>query len=173
MNFSRIGFSFLILILSSCSGNNNEDTTEISLTTNQTSLHSVEFSNPKLIGPLIDFAGGGEVNFDRIYFADLIKKDNVDEAFVIVESGGTLGDLGVGIFQLRNKNIELVQFIPVSGKIEFRMDLIVATEGVWARDDSLCCPSQLLEKSYQWNDKSFVLITEQIVKSDMNGKSNR
>ena len=39
-----------------------------------------------------DEAGGGEVVAERIRFADLVGDDGVEEAFVIVESGGTLGD---------------------------------------------------------------------------------
>ena len=37
---------------------------------------------------------------ERIRFADLVGDDGVEEAFVIVESGGTLGDLGVGVYVL-------------------------------------------------------------------------
>jgi len=149
-------------------------TADISLVTKHESLRSIEFSDPLLIGPLIDLAGGGEVNFDRIHFADLIGNDSIDEAFVVVESGGTIGDLGIGIFQLRNEYVELVQFIPAVGKIEFRMDLIVAIEGIWAKDDdAMCCPYQLLERSYQWDGESFILNTEQIITSNIDNKGNR
>ena len=181
MYFSHVFFLLMMVIFTlSCSEeiDNTEKTeekitAEISIVTNHESIRSVEFSDPKLIGPLIDLAGGGEVNFDRIHFADLIEQNKGDEAFIVIESGGTLGDLGIGIFQLRDEYIELVQFIPAVGKIEFRMDLIVLIEGVWAKNDALCCPSQLLERSYQWNDESFILITEQTVTNDIDTKGNR
>ena len=181
----RMHFSHLLIVLMmvaftlSCSDEidnvekpEEKITAAISIVTNHESIRSVEFSDPKLIGPLIDLAGGGEVNFDRIHFADLIKQNVGDEAFVIVESGGTLGDLGIGIFQLSKGQIELVQFIPAVGKVEFRMDLLVVVEGVWANGDSQCCPSELLERSYQWDGDSFILITEQIVQNDVGKKGN-
>ena len=139
MYFPHVFFLLMIFTLSCSEEIDKAEKTEekitaaISIATNHESIRSVEFSDPKLIGPLIDLTGGGEVNFARIHFADLIKQNIGDEAFIVIESGGTLGDLGIGIFQLRDEYIELVQFIPAVGKIEFRMDLIVVIEGIWAK----------------------------------------
>lgn len=127
-------------------------------------MRDVEFDEPGLIGPLIDAAGGGEVPVERIEYVDLIGDDDVEEAVVVVESGGTLGDLGAGVFTLIDGQPELVQFIETAGRIEIRLDdLIVAIEGVWAADDPQCCPSELRETSYQWDGARFVAITEQVV----------
>ena len=128
-----------------------------------TSLIEVNFAAPLLIGPLIDAAGGGEVPPERVEFHDLIGNDGIDEALAIVESGGTLGDLGAGVFTLIAGQPALVQFIPAAGRVEVRLGLVVAIEGVWAADDPECCPSQLRETSYQWDGARFVAITDQVV----------
>ena len=127
------------------------------------SLHEAEFGAPELVGPLIDAAGGGEVTAERVHFADLVGEDGVDEAFVIVESGGTLGDLGVGVYVLEGDRAMLKQFIQTAGRVEFRLDLVVTLEGVWAAADPQCCPAELLERSYQWDGRQFAVITEQVV----------
>lgn len=127
------------------------------------SLREVDFADPSLQGPLIDAAGGGEVPLKRIEFHDLIGNDGVEEALVTVESGGTLGDLGAGIFALIDGEPELVQFVETAGRVEVRLDLVVTIEGVWAPADAQCCPSQLHETSYQWDGARFVAITDQVV----------
>ena len=126
------------------------------------SLRDAAFDAPELVGPLIDAAGGGEVTVDRVEFHDLTG-DGIEEAVVTVESGGTLGDLGAGVFALIDGQPEFVQFIATAGRIEVRLDLVVAIEGVWAAGDPQCCPSQLRETSYQWDGARFVAITEQVV----------
>jgi hypothetical protein len=131
-----------------------------------TSIRDAPFEDPALVGPLIDAAGGGQVPVERVEFHDLIGNDGVEEAVAIVESGGTMGDLGAGIFALDDGHARLVQFIPVAGRIEVRFDLVVAIEGVWADGDPQCCPSRLRETSYQWDGARFVAITEQVVPNE-------
>ena len=60
----------------------------------------------------------------------------------------------------------LQQFIATAGRVEFRLDLVVTSEGIWADDDPQCCPSELLERSYQWDGARFEVITEQVVKNE-------
>ncbi len=127
------------------------------------SLRDVAFDDLGLAGPLIDAAGGGEVPLERVEFHDLLGGDGIEEAVVVVESGGSLGDLGVGVFVLIEDAPELVQFIGTAGRIEVRLGLVVTIEGVWGADDPQCCPSQLRETSYQWDGARFVAITEQVV----------
>ena len=107
-------------------------------------LHEVDFSVVEIAGLLINAAGGGEVLRERVQFLDLTG-DGVEEAVVVVESGGTLGDLGAGVFALIDGQPELVQFIPTAGRIEVRLGLVVAIEGVPSAGDAQCCPSQLRE----------------------------
>ena len=125
-------------------------------------LHEVDFSVVEIAGLLINAAGGGEVLRERVQFLDLTG-DGVEEAVVVVESGGTLGDLGAGVFALIDGQPELVQFIPTAGRIEVRLGLVVAIEGVPSAGDAQCCPSQLRETSYQWDGARFAVITEQVV----------
>jgi len=127
------------------------------------SLREVDFTDSSIAGPLIDAAGGGEVRAERVQFRDVVAHDGVDEAIVIVESGGTMGDLGAGVFTLVEGQPTLVQFIATAGRIELRLDLVVAIEGVWAANDPQCCPSQLHEVSYQWDGARFTAITDQVV----------
>ncbi len=130
------------------------------------SLREVDFGDPGLVGPLIDAAGGGEVPAERVEFLDLIGADGIEEAVAVVESGGTLGDLGAGVFALIGDQPELVQFIAATGRVEVRLGLVVVIEGVWTMGDPECCPSQLRETSYQWDGARFVAITEQVVRND-------
>ncbi len=127
------------------------------------SLHELDLNDPAVIGPLIDRAGGGVVTPERAHFADLVGLDGIDEAFVVVESGGTMGDIGVGIYLLEDRRAVLKQFIATTGRVEFRLDLVVTLEGVWATGDRQCCPSQLLERSHQWDGHEFAVLTEQLV----------
>jgi hypothetical protein len=165
----------LVLVAAACTGDDDEPTpvptVERSASATPTlepieSLREADFSAAELIGPLIDAAGGGEVVPERIRFADLVGDDGVEEAFVIVESGGTLGDLGVGVYVLEGGQAVLQQFIQTAGRVEFRLDLVVTSEGIWATDDPQCCPSELLERSYQWDGAQFVVITEQVVRNE-------
>lgn len=165
----------LVLLGAACTGDDDEPTPEATVepTASATptlepieSLREADFGAPELIGPLIDAAGGGEVVPERIRFADLAGDDGVEEAFVIVESGGTMGDLGVGVYVLEGGQAVLRQFIQTAGRVEFRLDLVVTSEGIWAADDPQCCPSELLERSYQWDGEQFAVITEQVVQNE-------
>lgn len=167
---SAVVLSALLLSGAACTGDDAEPpaspTSDVSTPSTLTpieSLQEADFGAPELVGPLIDAAGGGEVTAERVHFADLVGEDGVDEAFVIVESGGTLGDVGVGIYVLEDGQAVLQQFIQTAGRVEFRLDLVVTLEGIWAAEDAQCCPSELLERSYQWDGQEFAVITEQVV----------
>ena len=178
MRLAALWASTALLFMAACGAEQNSDPTEAppNPTANSTaapsatatpfavaSLREVNFEEAALAGPLIDAAGGGEVPNERVEFLDLIGDDGIEEAVVIVESGGTLGDLAAGVFALIEGQPQLVQVIETAGRIEVRLDLVVAIEGVWASDDPQCCPSQLRETSYQWDGARFIAITEQVV----------
>jgi len=160
------------LLVSACTGDDEgatpeptvNGTVEVTATPRPlASLREADFTNPGLVGALVDAAGGGEVVPERVHYADLVGGDGVEEAFVVVESGGTLGDLGVGVYFLEGGQPVLRQFIQTAGRVEFRLGLVVTLEGVWAADDAQCCPSELRETSYEWDGQEFAAITEQVV----------
>lgn len=128
------------------------------------SLREVDFAAPAVAAELINRAGGGEVNAERVVFEDLTG-DGREEAVVVVESGGTAGDLAVAVYRLTPAGAELAMFERLGGHVEVRLGLVVTQEGVYADGDARCCPSQLRERAYGWRDGAFVLISEQVVEN--------
>lgn len=126
------------------------------------SLREVDFSSVGLAGVLIDLAGGGEVPAERVQFLDLTG-DGMDEAVVVVESGGTLGDLGVGVYRLAGGAPVLEFFTQAGGRVEVRVGVVVVQSGVYEAGDAQCCPSRLRESGFAWDGEQFVRISEQVV----------
>lgn len=126
------------------------------------SLRDVDFEAIEVQAELINRAGGGEVNAERVVFVDLTG-DGREEAVVVVESGGTAGDLGVAVYRLAEGGPEVVFFEALAGHVEVRFDLVVTQVGVYATGDAQCCPSQLRERAYGWRDGRFELLSDQLV----------
>lgn len=131
------------------------------------SARSLDFKDPKVAGPIIDHFKGGQITPERITYADL-NGDRVDDAFVVVESGGTAGDLGAAVFAAEDGKPRLLGYIDRAGKVEVRLGgpvtgVIVATSGVPAPGDPQCCPSKLREVILQWDGKQFAVITDQVI----------
>ncbi|HJM90037.1 MAG TPA: hypothetical protein QF624_10530 [Dehalococcoidia bacterium] len=126
------------------------------------SLRDVDFEALPLVAELIRRAGGGEIHAERVVFEDLTG-DEGEEAVVIVESGGTAGDLAVAVYRLQEGRPLLALFAKTAGRVEVRLGLVVTSEGVFAADDARCCPSQLRERAYGWRDGEFVLLSDQNV----------
>jgi hypothetical protein len=127
-----------------------------------TSLRDVDFEAFEVQVDLINRAGGGEIHAERVVFVDLTD-DGREEAVVVVESGGTAGDLAVAIYRLGERGPEVVFFQPLAGRVEVRFDVVVTQEGVYAATDAQCCPSQLRERAYAWRDGEFELVSDQTV----------
>ena len=134
-----------------------------------TSARSIDFKDPKIAGPIIDhFKGGGQITPERIAYADL-NRDKVDDALVVVESGGTAGDLGAAVFAAaEDGKPRLLGYIDRAGKVEVRLGgpvtgVIVATSAVPGPGDPQCCPSKLREVILQWDGKQFAVITDQLI----------
>jgi len=128
-----------------------------------TSLREVDFADRVFAAELVAPVQGGEVSRERVRFADLIGNDGVEEAVVIVESGGTAGEIGADVCRLREGRPQLIHFFRDAGRPELLRDAIPIREGVYSMGDAECCPSRLRETNYQWRGESFVLLSEQVV----------
>ena len=132
------------------------------------SARAIRFNDPAVAGPIIDHFKGGQITPERIVYADLTG-DRVDDALVIVESGGTAGDLGAAVFSAdEGGKPRLLGYIDRAGKVEVRLagpvaGVIVATQGVYAPADAQCCPSKLREVVLRWDGKQFAVITDQVI----------
>lgn len=126
------------------------------------SLRDIDFTSAPYAADLITRAGGGDVRAERVTFEDLTG-DGIEEAVVVVESGGTLGDIGVAVYRLEGGVPEVALFRQFTGGLELRLGLVVVKEGVYAADDPLCCPSQLQETVIGWQDGAFEVLSEQVI----------
>lgn len=133
------------------------------------SARTVDFKDPSVVRPVIDHFKGGQVTPERITYAD-ITGDRIDEAIVVVESGGTAGDLGAAVFGAEGGRPRLLGYIDLAGKVEVRLTaqgqvagVIAVTQGVFAPSDAQCCPSKLREVVYQWDGQALKAITDQVI----------
>jgi hypothetical protein len=126
------------------------------------SLREVDFSGPPFAGDLINRAGGGDVPRERIRYVDLTG-DGVEEAVAVVESGGTLGDIGVGVFRAQGAALSLAYFRKLGGRVEIRGSAILLIEGAPAPGDAACCPAQLKETTIEWRGTVFEVTSERVV----------
>lgn len=111
---------------------------------------------------------GGEVEPKRVAYADLTG-DGVEEALVVVESGGTAGDLGAAVYGAAAGRVSVVAWIDRAGHIELRLPnvgptsaFIVVEQGIYAPGDANCCPSRIRETALRWDGAAFVTLSEQI-----------
>jgi len=136
-------------------------------TTTAESARSIDFKDPALVKSLIDHFKGGQVTPERITYVD-VTGDRIEDAVVIVESGGTAGDLGAAVFSAAAGKPRLLGYVEQAGKIEVRLagpvaGVIAVTQGVYAPADAQCCPSKLRELVYQWDGTQLKQITDQVV----------
>ena len=131
------------------------------------SARGIDFTSPAISGPIIAHFKGGQITRDRITYADLTG-DKVDDAVVVVESGGTGGDLGAAVFSAVEGQPKLLGYVDRAGKVEVRLagpvaGVIVVTEGVYGPSDARCCPSKLHEVVLQWDGKQLKVVTDQVI----------
>jgi hypothetical protein len=131
------------------------------------SLAEVDFSASPVVDELQRLANGGEVPPERVTLFDLIGDDEVVEAVVVVESGGTLGDIGVAVYELVAGQPRLVTFVAAAGRVELNPDLelLFTLEGVYEAGDAECCPSKLREVAYGWNGERFAVVSDQTIEN--------
>jgi nitrous oxide reductase accessory protein NosL len=130
-------------------------------------IRAVDFTDPGVTAAVIRSLGGGEVNPDRITYADFTG-DGAEDAVVVIESGGTMGDLGAALFTMQAGAPRLLGTVEHGGRVEVRFaetgrGLIASITGSYAAGDPQCCPSRLHERVYQWTGDRLELITDQEV----------
>jgi hypothetical protein len=131
---------------------------------------ALDFTDPLVIGPVIDHFGGGEVLPERVEYVD-ITGDGIDEAIAFVESGGTQGDLGAAVLQAVEGQPVVLGYVDAGGRVETRLTeagggVIASLEGVYEPGDPECCPSKLHERVFRWDGSEFVMVVDQIIASE-------
>lgn len=127
------------------------------------SIRQVDFAAMPYAKQLVDAAGGGNVAPERTVFAD-ITGDGSEDAIVIVESGGTAGDLGAGVYRLIGGVPKLERYIAAGGHIEVRLGaVVVAQTGIYQGGDPQCCPSKLREVSWGWDGQQLAIRSDQVI----------
>lgn len=143
-------------------------------TQSATDIRSLDFTEPALIGPIIDHFGGGEIEPRRIAYTDMTG-DGREEAVIVVESGGTAGDLGACVMTLDGSMPSVLGYIDAGGHVELRLPeagggVIVVQEGVYEAGDAQCCPSKLRERTYRWDGNEFEVVSDQVVANPDGGR---
>jgi hypothetical protein len=131
-------------------------------------IRDIDVSQAPFATDLTRRAGGGEVPRERVRYLDLTG-DGVEEAVAVVESGGTLGDIGVGVFQANGSSAALAYFRKLAGRVEMRDRTIVVVEGAPAAGDPACCPAKLRETAIEWRSGSFEVTSERVVNNPSGG----
>lgn len=135
------------------------------------SARSIDFRSPAVAGPIIDHFKGGQITPERITYVD-VTGDRIDDAVVVVESGGTAGDLGAAVFSADSAAAgggpRLLGYIDRAGRIEVRLGgavagMIVVTQGAYGPSDPQCCPSRLREVVLQWDGRQLAVVTDQVI----------
>jgi hypothetical protein len=128
------------------------------------SLRDVDWATPEVIKHVLDDSGiVGEVDPERVIYADLTG-DGIEEAVVVIGSGGAFADLGVAVYRLDDegwaRKVFLRKFI---GAVEVREGTLVIREPVFARGEGVCCPSMVHETAYEWRERRFEQVSEETV----------
>jgi hypothetical protein len=164
-------FSLLLLATAACGAGSGYDSASTAFTAPASpsaalpqvaSLRDVDFTQQPYLGDLVTRASGGEVTRERVRLVDLTG-DGVEEAVVPVESGGTMGDIGVAIYRLDAGTPSLALFRRLAGRVEVRGTEVVISEGVPAPTDPACCPSRVRETTLGWNGTTFAPTSERTV----------
>ena len=171
MALAAIATAALLVGCRTSSGINVAQSSVVPTTTAATpaaqSARSIDFKNSAVVGRIIDHFKGGQVTPERITYVD-VTGDRVDDAVVVVESGGTAGDLGAAVFSVEDGKPKLLGYIDRAGKVEVRLGgavagVLVVTQGVYAPTDAQCCPSKLREIVLQWDGRQFAVVTDQVI----------
>ncbi|MCC6236434.1 MAG: hypothetical protein IT299_02540 [Dehalococcoidia bacterium] len=160
-----VAVALLVAVFAACGASTGPETptaTPGTPTPPPPTLRGIDFTAAPYAADLTRRAGGGDVIAERVRLVDLTG-DGTEEAVVVVESGGTLGDLGVGVYQAAANGPTLTYFRKLAGRVEIRQAALVIVEGVPAPGDPECCPSQVRESTVEWRNGTFEVTSERTV----------
>lgn len=130
-------------------------------------LRDVDWKSPAVLDEVRKHFNGGEIEPKRVTYADFTG-DGKEEALVVVESGGTAGDLGAAVYRLEAGRASVLAWIDRPGHIELRLAnagpnsaLIVVQQGIYASGDANCCPSRIREMALRWDGTAFQIFGDQ------------
>jgi hypothetical protein len=127
------------------------------------SLRDVDWATPEVIRHVLgDSRVAGEVDPERVIYVDL-NDDGVEEAVVVIGSGGTLADLGVAVYELDEGRARKAFFRAFTGAVDVRDGVVVIREPVYAAGEAACCPSMVRETAYEWVDEGLQQVAERTV----------
>lgn len=132
------------------------------------SLREVDWASAAVLDEVRRHFGSGEIEPRRVAYADLTGDGN-EEALVVVESGGTAGDLGAAVYRLGSGRASILAWIDRAGHIELEtnaarnLSLIRVQQGIYAPGDANCCPSRIREIRLRWNGVEFLSVTDQVL----------
>lgn len=127
-------------------------------------IRSLDLESDASVQALIA-ATGGVFSEEDVSYIDLTA-DNVEEATVVVMSGGTAGGLAVVVLTPDGDSTRSI--------FEYQAELggglavnvvggqLVTTEPVPGPDDPECCPSELRTTIYAWDGEEFVVESETV-----------
>lgn len=131
------------------------------------SVRDIDWASPAVVEEIRRHFGGGEVEPRRVAYADLTG-DGREEALVVVESGGTAGDLGAAVYHAEAGRVAVLTWIDRAGHIELRLAnvgpnsaLVVVQQGQYAPGDAECCPSRIREIVLRWDGVTFRVFGDQ------------
>ncbi len=131
------------------------------------SLRDVDWRSAAVMDEIRRHFNGGEVEPRRVAYVDFTG-DGKEEALVVVESGGTAGDLGAAVYRTEAGRVSVLAWIDRPGHIELRLAnagpnsaLIVVQQGVYAPGDANCCPSRIREIVLRWDGTGFLTFGDQ------------
>ncbi len=131
------------------------------------SLRDVDWRSAPVMDEIRKHFGDGLIEPRRVAYIDFTG-DGREEALVIVESGGTAGDLGAAVYRLEAGRAGILAWIDRTGSFELRLPnagpgaaLIIVKQGIFGPGDANCCPSRIRETALRWDGSTFAVFGEQ------------
>jgi hypothetical protein len=161
-----------------CGSNGDSDpsatSTEEPLPADASAIRSVDLVQAPATQTMLRQLGGGNVSIDTrtILYAD-VTGDRREEAFLPVDSGGTLGNVAYIGFALRSGSPVLILTRTIQGVSGLVMQVedgkLVETQGEYGLEDAFCCPSKLRKVTFRWDGNQLQVEREEVIANPAGG----